>query len=81
MLNTKLVNTQQLKNGDVIEYYACVFQLKNRTEYDDGAVRFDTDCLVYSAEAGMPHHWVDRDGGFTIQGNERAHWALLVEPK
>jgi len=87
MLNYENVTTHQLKDGDVIQFYGCAFQLKNRKEWpmeagDDpklqGAViTFDTDLLVYTADGGMPHHWAQR---WTVQGNKLAHWALLVDP-
>jgi hypothetical protein len=86
MLNYVNANTHQLKEGDTIQFYGCVFQLKNRKEWppvDDaerwGAViTFDTDLLVYTDNCGMPHHWATK---WTVQGNSLAMWALLVDPQ
>lgn len=75
------VRTTELKEGDVIHHYGVTFQLKNRKEYADGVIAFDTDCLVYTADAGFPYHWVADAGahGYRIQGNARAYWNLLGE--
>lgn len=85
-LNHESVNTHQLNDGDVIEYYGCRFQLKNRKVWpmepkDDPVkqaevVTFDTDLLVYCGDV-MPKHWADR---WSVQGNKLAMWCRLVEP-
>lgn len=80
-MNTVQVTTPQLNNGDVLKVWGCVLQLKNRKEHAEGVITFETDCLVYSCNAGMPTHWVYRDGGFIIQGNDRATWLKLVDPE
>lgn len=87
MLNHENVNTHELSNGDVIQFYGCTFQLKNRKVWPMEAnkcpklqgecITFDTDLLVYSTEGGMPHHWAQR---WTVQGNKLAIWSRLVEP-
>lgn len=75
--------THQLKEGDVIRHWGCIFRLKNKrrsTCHGDSEVYvFDTVCLGRQADSNIPVHWIKREGGYTIQGNERASWALCVE--
>lgn len=76
-------NTHQLKEGDTIRHYGCIFRLKNKRRSnchgDSEVYVFDTVCLARQKDSAVPVHWIKREGGFTIQGNERASWAVVTE--
>lgn len=76
-------NTHQLKDGDVIRHYGCLFVLKNKRRSnchaDSEVYVFDTHCIGRADDSAIPVHWIQREGGYKIQGNERANWALIPE--
>jgi len=77
-------NTHELKEGDVIRHYGCLLWLKAKRVYEcphdvKGVAVFDSVCLTREADSAMPVHWVEREGGYTVQGNDRATWSLVVE--
>ncbi|WYV99277.1 hypothetical protein KoPa4_00109 [Pseudomonas phage vB_PpuM-KoPa-4] len=76
-------NTHELKEGEIIRHYGCLFKLKNKRRsncHDDSEVYiFDTVCLGRTNDSQIPMHWINREGGYTIQGNERATWGVVVE--
>ena len=79
---TNYVSTHELKTGDIVEHYGCMFELTerfNRKDKDDlvydeqGVTWFKTKCLEY-AEGPIPKHWADT---WTIQGNKNATWRVV----
>lgn len=80
------VNTHELKEGDVILHHWCLFKLVNRRVYtyasdlqhdEKGTVQFDTECLHRGEDSPIPTGWINRAGGWTIQGNSRAQWSKV----
>lgn len=79
VVDTVRANTLELKEGDIVQHYNCIFRLINRTSYEnDTVVRFDTECVKFDPEGPIPHHWAHREGGFAIQGNTYAYWSKVV---
>lgn len=83
---TVRVNTHQLKEGDIILHHWCLFRLVKRTVYtypsdlqhdEKGTVQFTTECLFRGHDSAIPKAWIDREGGWTVQGNSLASWALV----
>lgn len=79
-------NTHELKEGDVILNYGRYLQLTNRKTYPPRPTDTDMqgECVTFGTvevakleNPELPEHWVTRPGGFTIQGNKLATWALI----
>lgn len=76
-------NTHELAVGDVVVVGGAELLLMKRTQISDNGqggniIRFDTDCVELPENAIMPKHWVEREGGYTIQGNRFAMWGVLT---
>lgn len=70
------VSVPQLQVGDVVGCHGGVFRITSRREVDrndeNGAtVACQTECLDYRG-CNIPKHWVERPGGWIIQGNRLA---------
>ncbi|WP_288937040.1 hypothetical protein [uncultured Sphingomonas sp.] len=82
-----MANTHELNAGDIISLYGATFLLTVRHEYPEReidapgnvGVVFETECLHLEEGAAMPRHWVEREGGYRIQGNKLAHWHRIRE--
>lgn len=83
----KLVNTHELKDGDVVLCHGVLFRLKNRKDWgvDEGfdpekqgsCITFETDLLHYPEEGSvMPRGWVE---GWVVQGNKLAKWVKVED--
>ncbi len=85
-MNAKTIskNTHQLATGDVLKHYGATLKLTERRVFqnpdqpENETIQFDTECLHLEEGAAMPQHWVNRPGGFSIQGNNRAIWAVVA---
>lgn len=85
MSDTEIVNTHELKEGDLVRYYGVTFRLKDRINHgltagfdpitQGDCISFATDVIHDDGSGIIPRHWRD---SWTIQGNRRAHWSRIT---
>lgn len=80
-------NTHELQPGDILSHFGATLRMVERREHHDPEqpanpiITFTTQCLHLEPNAAMPRHWVEREGGYTIQGNRLAIWWVLgIDP-
>lgn len=82
---TETVTTDQLRVGDRVWSWGGLFELTECRETEDSNPGTGTQLTVYSwrtravdvSDTRIPSHCINRDGGWTIQGNKLATWARV----